>query len=301
MGRLKPVKRWVRFHILRALFGTISLLPRRWGLGIFGFLGDHAFRILPGPRDQIIANTRLIYPDWAEEERTKFARRVMRSIGRNAIDFVRLPRYTPGDIGTIADFEGSDRLRRCLEKGKGVIGLSAHMGCWELVPLLLRAEGFEIGVVYRRSSDPLLERYITSRRQRMGVTTHDRDADARGILRKLQSNAIVGLLIDVRTRVDSVKVPFLGRPAWTPLGAARLAMRTGAPVVPILGHMRPDGRHSFRVGEEVAILRPRPHADREDVRRAEEENTARCNEVLGKLLEENIEQWAWVHPRWDVR
>lgn len=299
--RLKPIKRWARFHLLRALFGVLSLLPRRWGLTVFAGLGRIAYWLLPQPRAQIVDNARRIHPDWDEATCRRFAREVMRNIGRNAIDFVRLRCYAPADVGAIARLEGGDRLRACLARGRGVIGLGAHLGCWEIIPLLLRAEGFEVGVVYRRSADARIDRYINSRRRRAGITTHDRDTDGRGILRRLRANAIVGILIDVSTRVDSARVPFRGHPAWTPLGPARLAMRTGAAVLPLVSHMRPDGTHLVEVGEEVPIQFAPPRATREEARRLEVENTRRCNGVLGAIVAHHEGQWAWMHPRWRDR
>ncbi len=299
--RLKPVKRWARFHLLRAVLGMLSLLPRRWGLRVFGWLGEGAYWVLPKPREQILQNLRRIHPEWEEAACRSFAREVMRNMGRNAVDFVRLRRYGPADVEAIAHLEGAERMRACLERGRGMIGLGGHLGCWEIIPLRLRAEGFEVGVVYRRSSDPRIDRYIITRRRRAGITTHDRDTDGRGILRRLRENAIMGILIDVSTRVDSAQVPFMGHPAWTPLGVARLAMRTGAAVLPLVSYMREDGAHVVEAGEEVPIRYAPPGATREEARRLEVENTRRCNEVLGAIIARHELQWAWMHPRWRER
>lgn len=299
MNRWKPLKRRLRFYLLRAVFGALSLLPRPAGVRAFGILGRWAGAILRTPREQILANTRHIFPDWDERTRIRFARRVFRNLGRNGFDFIRLHRYSEDDIRRLAVAHGFEHLEACYARGRGVIALGAHTGCWELLPHRLRAAGFQVAVVYRNLRDPHLDAYVAARRRRAGIETHDRDTGGRGILRSLRDGGLVGILTDQKTRVDSVRVPFMGQPAWTPLGPARLAMRTGAAVVPLVAYLGEDGRHVHRAGAEIPIERAAKGASRQEVRRLEEENTSLCNARLGEMILEQPDQWVWIHPRWD--
>ncbi len=299
MSRWKPLKRRLRFYLLRAVFGALSLLPRPVGIRAFGLLGLWAGALLRKPRELVYANLRLIFPEWDEHTRSRFARRVFRNLGRNGFDFIRLHRYSEEQIRQMTVVEGFEHLEVCYARGRGVIALGAHMGCWELLSHRVRAAGFEVAVVYRNLRDPHLDAYVASRRRRAGIETHDRDTGGRGILRSLRNGGLVGILTDQKTRVDSVRVPFLGQPAWTPLSPARLAMRTGAAVVPLVAYLGPDGRHVHRAGAEIPIQRAAKDASREVIRQLEEENTRLCNERLGELILEQPDQWVWIHPRWD--
>lgn len=292
------LRRRLRFLVLRALVAPVSYLPRAAGLAAFGWLGRVALACVPRARRDLVANTRLIYPEWSDAERARFAARVARALGRNLFDFVCLQRYSLERVAALVAIVGLERLDRARRSGVGVVCLSAHVGCWELIPMRMRAAGYPVAVVYRRLRDASLDRYVADRRRRLGVQTHERDAGARGILRSLRAGALVGILIDQHTRVDSVKVPFFGRPAWTPSGAVRLAWRTGAPVIPVIDAMNEDGTHALHFGDEIAVPPPGADASPEARARGLEEACAACNAALGSMILEHREQWVWFHRRW---
>lgn len=298
VGRWDGARRRARFLLLQALLVPPSRLPRRAGLALFRRLGRAALACAPRPRRTIVENTRLIFPAWSEPERRRFAALVAAELAGNLFDFVRLRRYSLESIVALMRIEGLERLERARRPGVGVVCLSAHLGCWELIPFRLRAEGYRVAVVYRALRDASLDRYVRERRQRFDIATHERDGDARGLLRSLREGALVGILTDQHTRVGSVRAPFLGRPAWTPSGAVRLAWRTGAPMVTTLAARRPDGGHLLHIGEEIPLAPPPPGASREAVDDALREACARCNEALGAFILEHKEQWVWHHRRW---
>jgi KDO2-lipid IV(A) lauroyltransferase len=290
--------RWIRFHLLRFVLAGLASLPRRPGLWFFGQLGLLAGRVLRKPNGQIVANSRLVFPEWSDELRSSFARRVLWHLGRNAFDFIRLPKYSEEEIWRLVSIDGGEHLRRARRPGVGVVALSAHLGCWELIPYRMRVEGYDVSVVYRRLYDRNLDRYVARRRQRFGIRTHDRDRDARGMLRSLRAGALLGVMIDQRTRVDSVRVPFMGHPAWTPTGAVRLALMAGAPIVPMVLAMRGDGRYRLTIGPEVPVDPDGGRATGAATAERVAEATARCNAALSELILRDHEQWVWFHERW---
>ncbi len=292
------MRRRIRFWLLLAILAPPARLPRAIGLRVFGRLGRLAWVILPRTRRTILQNLGLIHPEWPLPKRRRFGRRTMEMLGRNAFDFIRLRGYSLDDLRALVAIEGLENLERARRPGIGVICLGAHLGCWELIPGRLRAEGFPVAVVYRHLRSPELHRFVTARRARAGIETLDRDGDARRILRSLRRGTLVGILIDQRTQVDSARVPFLGCPAWTPTGPARLAMRTGAPVVPLVVAMRPDGTHVLMIGPEVTLEPPPPGAAPSAQEACLERNTARCSSALSAAIRPWEEQWVWFHRRW---
>lgn len=293
-----PIWRKTRFLVLEALFAPPALLPRRAGLAIFGLLGDCAYWLFPGTRLQILANTRLVFPDWSEARRRRFAHDVFRSLMRNAFDFFRLSRYSLAAVERLVDIEGVENLERARRPGIGVVVLAAHLGCWELSPYRVRAAGYSTAVVYRRLRDATLDDFVTSRRRRFDIEAHERDTGARGMLRSLRRGALLGVLVDQHTRVDSVQAPFLGHEAWTPTGAVQLAQRTGAPMVPMTIMMRADGRHLLRIGPEIALVAAPDGASDEEAAACMRANVARGNAALGEMILAAPEQWVWFHRRW---
>ncbi len=298
MERWDRLRRRVRFLLLRALVLPLTYLPRSTGLAVFGSLGRLALACVPRARRDLIANTRLVFPEWSEQQRVRFAGRVARSLGRNLFDFVCLRRYSLEQVASLVGISGLDRLERARRPGVGIVCVSAHVGCWELMPMRMRAAGYAVAVVYRRLRDPSLDRYVAARRRRLGIETHERDTGARGILRSLRAGALVGILIDQHTRVDSVLVPFFGQPAWTPSGAVRLAWRTGAPMIPVIDVMNRDGTHTLHFGEEIVVAQARAGAPVDAQARALAQACAMCNAALGSMILAHREQWVWFHCRW---
>lgn len=94
------------------------------------------------------------------------------------------------------------------------------------------------------------------------------------------------MLIDQDTKVDGVWVPFFGRPAFTPAGAAKIALRSNAAVIPTFIERLPDGRH-LAVFQAPLDLPDDPNA-------ATALMTARIEEQVRR----RPEQWVWMHRRW---
>jgi len=278
----KSTRRHARFLVLQLLLRLLARLPRRVGLACFGRLARLALWLRPAARRQMTANLARVFPAWTPQQRRRFGGDCAAALGRNLFDFVRLPRYSLAELERDIAVEGLEHLERARRPGVGVVCLSAHLGCWELIPFRMRAAGYAVAVIYRRLRDPDLDRYVADRRRRFGIETHDRDAGVRGILRSLRQGALLGILTDQATRVDSVRAPFLGVEGWSPTAPVRLAWHAGAPIVPIVTAMRADGRQTIRLGAEAAL----------------QAAVARCNAAIGELILTAKEQWVWFHDRW---
>jgi KDO2-lipid IV(A) lauroyltransferase len=114
----------------------------------------------------------------------------------------------------------------------------------------------------------------------------------RKILRELAANHGVALLIDQHLHTpDAVYVDFFRRPAATTSALAALALRTGAPVIPVFALPLPRGR--YRLVYEHAVDPPR--AETPDAVR---DFTQRCTDVLEMYVRRHPELWLWMHRRW---
>jgi KDO2-lipid IV(A) lauroyltransferase len=97
--------------------------------------------------------------------------------------------------------------------------------------------------------------------------------------------------MDLRSRVPSCDVPFLGEPAPTAVGPARIALRARAPVV--VGTAAPDGR-----GGLVVSATRVPTGDLAVGDDAARELTARINDELSRRILAMPHAWVWMHERW---
>jgi KDO2-lipid IV(A) lauroyltransferase len=191
--------------------------------------------------------------------------------------------------------EGIAALDVALARGGGAIAVTGHVGNWELLAAWVAALGYPLTVVGRRVNDLRFHALVAGFRTAAGVEVLLRDdphllVQVRDALRR---NRVVALLIDQDTRGAGVFVPFFGRPARTPPGAALLALRTGAPLVTVFIERRPPGGHLVRFATEP--VGPRRGAERIT------ELTARLTAAIETQIRRAPVEWVWWHERWRHR
>ena len=151
-------------------------------------------------------------------------------------------------------------------------------------------------VVTRPMDNDALERRMASARARSGNRVIHTQRAVRGILRGLREGRTVGIVIDQNFRdTGRVFVDFFGRPAATTPTLGVLAVRTGAPVVPVFSWPEEDGRYRIEYRPEV---RPELTGDRS-------QDALRFTQICTKMIEEQVrgrpEYWLWMHQRWRTR
>ena len=279
------------FRIARWMTGWLS--PA--GLAGIGDALGNLYSMVGGRRRKIIDfNLALAFPEKTDGERRQLARAVARHFGRSALDAIRIQRLRPEELLAAVEIEGWEHVERAAALGRGVLFLTAHMGSWEVAGLVtgLKLEA-GLSLINRPLDNPLLEVELDRLRKLYGNHVFGKHSIAREMLRQLKSGGGVGILIDQRVREDQgIEVPFFGHPAWTHQILARVARRTGAPVVPTFALRDAPGRYTLRY--EAPLMA-------EDLTEAEVEDvplTARYMAVLEAAIRDRPEQWLWYHDRW---
>ncbi|HEV3141957.1 MAG TPA: lysophospholipid acyltransferase family protein, partial [Vicinamibacterales bacterium] len=154
-----------------------------------------------------------------------------------------------------------------------------------------------VGVLGRALDNPLLNQLLEDIRQRTGNPVLYRRATIRRVLRLLQDGRGVAILIDqhIMSR-DAIYVDFFERPAATTSAIAALALRTGAPVLPVFA--LPLGRGRYRMIYEHPVAPPSAEAVEADRDAAMREFTQRCTDVLEMYVRRHPDLWLWMHRRW---
>ena len=190
------------------------------------------------------------------------------------------------------EFEGEERVTHALAGGKGALFITGHFGYWELHAMAHALRFPPIGVVVRALDNARLNDWIERMRTATGNFVIHRRGALRQILRALGENKGVAILIDQHIQTsEAVVVDFFNRPAATTSAVAALALRTGAPIVPVFAVRLPGGRYRM-IYEHPVVPPPADHPD------AVRELTQRCTDVLEMYVRRYPSNWLWMHRRW---
>lgn len=288
------IKNSLIFGLSCFLLRFVAILPLKVALWLASIL-SYLFVLIDRPNKRNIEKNIRMYG-----KECKFASSLIRkntiSIIKNlAIGLVFLAhlRYKRiQNINSIIKDEenGLSLLKQIVEEGKGVIFITGHIGNWELMAAYLGLNGLKVAVIARKSYDPRFTRLIEEWRKSWNVETiwrEERDGP-RKILKRLKEGYVVGFLIDQKTSLPSVYVPFLGKPAPTPIGPAKIIAQVKLPVV--LGALvREEGTflYKFILKDISKIVNKDPVAITEE-----------CTNYLEDIIKEYPEQWVWMHNRW---
>jgi KDO2-lipid IV(A) lauroyltransferase len=212
---------------------------------------------------------------------------------------VELPRLMAAPLDAIVArirLDGVEHLDAAMRAHGRALVLTAHLGNWEILCAAHRLTDYGLSVVVRPLDAPWLDAVAAGLRGRTGVEVIDKRGALRPVLEALRRGRLVGILMDQNAaRREGVFVDFFGRPASTSRSIALLAVRTGAPIVPIFARRNPDGSH------QVVIHPALPAPASNDAEAAIVELTARCTAEIERAIRQSPEQWLWSHDRWRTR
>jgi KDO2-lipid IV(A) lauroyltransferase len=255
---------------------------------VYGKLVDLA---LPRLRRVAMRNLELAYPDKTPAERKAIVDEVFRSIARLLYAFARFPRINRENISQWIRYEGLEHYLEAKKRGHGVLFATAHLGNWELSAFAHGLMTEPMNVVIRPLDNPAADRLVEQRRQLSGNRLIEKWDGARAILRALQQNEAVGILMDQNTSLqEGVFVNFFGTPACANTAFAKIAHRTGAAVIP--------GFALWLENEKRYVLRFYPAVE---ITGDAAQDSQRLHAILEQVIREFPGQWLWIHRRWKTR
>lgn len=296
--RPSPIDRaWLLLGPLALLGVTLAYLPWRAGLWAGRRLGDLAYWVLPGRRSVARENLeRAFAGERSTPELDRLCRESFRHLGMMLVEACAFFFRPPSVLLSRVDVEGVDHLKTAAAHGRGILLLTAHFGNWELLAAAHVYTGYPLSVVVRPLDLAVLDRVVTRFRERGGVELIPKPRALRGVREALLRGWMVGILLDQNaSRREGVFVPFFGEPASTSKSLALLALRTGAPVVPVFIERQAAGRH--RVTIEPAVPPPVTGDREQDVLAF----TTTFSRIVESRIRRSPEQWFWMHRRWRTR
>ena len=288
-------------HLLYGLAVSVlrglACLPLGVAYWLGARLGDVLYLVLARRRRLVLANLALAFgPDKTAEERRLIARATFRNLGQHLIDFSHMRRLTLQRFTTICHVEGLEHVEALLQRGRGLLIVSAHFGSWELAPAIALCLSTPLHVIVRPLDSPALQRLAEAYRRCCGYRAISRHAALTECLKVLRRGEIVGVLVDQSSlRHESIQVEFFGTNAYTSRGPALLALRTGCPVVSGFLIRAGPGRHRFVFSQEIPVRRTG------NLQQDIAENTRVFTHVIESYVRRYPEHWFWLHRRWKQR
>lgn len=293
----KKIRRGIKYPVLVFLIKVfivfIRLFPRSWILFFTKYFGKLAFWVVKSERVRTINNLKLIYTEKSDKEIRSMAKEVFANQAMNFGDYVRTLHYTTRkQFEKIVDIEGEEYLKEAYEKGKGVLCLMSHTGSWEFSAILPSVMGYSTTALSRPLPNPRIDKLIVKYRQSRGLKNISRGDAYSKLLASLADGDCTIIMIDQDTAVPGIFIDFLGKTAYTPTGAARLAFDSRSEVVPMFIKRQKNNRHLFKIYPAMSFI------DTGNVDDDIMKNTQQYSDIIGEFIKENPTQWVWMHERW---
>ncbi len=296
-----------RLALFRAGSRAAAVLPGAVGRALAETAGVMAARVPLAPttgtarglarrRELVAGHLRRIYgPGPSHREIARRVDDAFASYARYWAESLRLPGLTRAEIDAGMSFRGFGHLVEARAAGRGVIAALPHLGGWEWGGMWLAGSGHPTSVVVEALDPPEVFEWFVGFRRRLGLDVIPVGPGAGGAsLAALRANRVLCLLCDrIVGEVPGVEVELFGERTLIPAGPVTLALRTGAPILPIAVYFGPGGN------EHLAVIRPplqlvRAGRLRDDVAAGTQALAAE----LEALIRRAPTQWHLMQPHW---
>ena len=272
--------------------GLLRLLPKSLFRGIsYPFL--RLFIKLAIPRKRVVRNLSAAFGDsYTMATKVGIAKGVQEHFTENLLDC--LSQLSDQEhTRRVIDICGKEHLENALRKGKGVIALGAHLGNFVLVGTRLGLEGYRCHTLFRFPKDARIEDLIAKflpRYHQSVISAAAKRTAVTKILDALKRNEIVHILGD-NLKKGRVNASLFGQRVPSPRGPISLALRSGAPLVPMYLVRNYQGAMNLIIEPEMEMTRSGNLLD--DI----ENNTRRMIFFLESLIRKYPDQWNWLTVR----
>lgn len=289
----KKLKNDLIFLFLSTLIFLFRILPRKTAFLLAKFFAKLIFWLLPKERKKTIENLTLVFgKEKSEAEIKRLAQEVFVNLAISGVDALRLIKYQD-KIAQMVEVENEEIFDEAYRRGKGIMTLTGHVGCFELMGPYFNQKGYKTVVIGRELYDKRLDRILVENREKSGVQNIPNTASVKEIMKILKEGKVLGVLIDQNSnKVRNVKVDFFGKPVNAPVGPALIALKTGSPIIPMAIVRNSKSSYRIIVGQKLEAK------EVEDIEKEAKRLTQECTLFLEQIIKQYPAQWVWMHNRW---
>lgn len=281
----------------------LRILPLERAVRVGAAMGAAAMALDRVNRPVAIRNLTIAFPEMNRAGRLRILRDTYRNYGRMAAEWAQFPNLPRATVTRMVDYAGRENWTEAirLSHGRGILILTGHFGNFELLSAGHAAHGNPVALVARPIRNPLIDRAVVARRARFGAESIPRKGAGRAIIRRLREDWMVAVPLDLDTRAG-IFANFFSLPAATSPALARLAIATGAPVLPaFLVREGATTRHHIIFLPPLALDgegAPRGVLARTELAHAQTQLYA---QTIERMIRRHPDHWNWIHRRWKTR
>ncbi len=297
MRPAQKIRRTLVYGLAVFFYRFLNLIPRKLAVFLGGWVGLAGWKIIRKDQRLIFRHLGLCYNGtMSPQEKVNIGQKFFINSGKNLADFVRLEANYDKEILQAISVEGLEHFDSGYKRGRGVFGITAHLGNFELLAVFLARKGYKIGVISRPLADSNLNQFLVKNREKLGITNFNASDSPVGVVKWLKSGGAVGVLIDTdSTRVKGMYLPVFNRLSKVPVGQSIIALKLGTALIP-MACVR-DSKNRYKV-----IIKPEiPINITSDTQKDICTITKSCCFELEKLIKQYPDQWIWMHNRWKSR
>ena len=298
MGKLRKLRKSIKYvliiGLIKAILFIVKIFPWTWTSYFCSQLGLLAYYLVKGERLKTIRNLTIAYGgEKSEKEIEQMAKEVFMNLGRAAAEAaIKLKLTDTKKYFSNVEVVGMEHAEQAFKRGKGVINIVPHIGCWEAASKAYTLLGFPAGAVAKPFKNQMLNNWVMKNRSINEFKIFPRGSTYKTLLLHLKNNNSLGMLMDQDTSVKGVFVQFYGKPAYTSIGTAMLALDSDASVF-VASYIRAEGnKYKFIFDKPMEVIRT---GDRKEELQL---NSEQFQKAVEKQIKNYPTQWTWMHERW---
>ncbi|MBE6312004.1 MAG: hypothetical protein E7076_02495 [Bacteroidales bacterium] len=295
---IRPVRDGLLYYFFQSVFIFSRIFPRKLLLVWHGFVAKLFFHLLRHSRKNILKHLTMAFgKEKCPQEIYAMGKEVFVYLSKTFTDYGIFSNLTTREeFSKYFKIEGEEHLKKAYEKGKGVICLIPHTAGWEFSAIMPPVMGYETSALSREIKNKALNKLIIKMREKRGMKNISRHHNCYDCLTEVlrKGECLIFMMDQDSKRIKGEFLKFFGMNAYTPVGCAKLAMDTGASIVPMATFRNEDDTYTFKIYEEVPLVLT--GNKEEDIRY----NTQIHNDIMENIIKEKVSQWVWMHKRWDT-
>ena len=283
--------KWRGFKLVQSI---VEHLPRSWAyaLAVFGARFAHWFS--PKARPRLEYNLRVACPEASDAEIKRLSWLNFRNHSKAYADLMMLPRMRVNEMRPLLHVKGLEYLDEARAMKKGVMAVSCHMGSYEVTSAIWSATLAPVSLFAEEVEPRPLFEWYRDTRARLGISVLPIDlAGLRKVTQALRDDEMVITAIDRDITGTGRVMPFFGRPAPIPTGPTALALRMGAPLLPVCVYRLDDDSYTAEAFPMV-VAESTGDDDADELR-----VTQQLLRVIEDMIRGHPEQWHVPHRIWE--